>query len=1299
MTFKMRTMKSFYSICLSGAFLFCLIAAIGTIGCGGGGGGGGGAQGYQIEGHAVEGEAPWYVNLTFSVTDAADRPVTSLTKSNFVIQEDDNPPFSIDTSTDIILRQRSSLPYIINTVIVLDNSPSQTPYLETIKDAAKAIVGNMDEEQQQKVAIVVFDNAGDVSVLHPLSSDGNSLTTAIDTIQSSDANTNLYGSIMTGLDLFTDEISPLAETIQQGALIAVTDGIESVEIWDLDTVIASRDAYDKPKPIYTVAVDSDEIDSDVITELKLLGNAGYYAVPNPVTDEQSTDVNLEYIMRTIQADIIAHADSFYQIRYQSPTTSSDVPTDHDLNLTIKNNGNTDKTTAEYSDDFSSAAFVSNANGVYLNAVTSDPDGINGINSANPDTVELCFDPPYNDANPIPAFDIQATTRGGNKVAQYRWVSEADNIVSIEVDEKVSSKAKLIPQGIRTIPINISVVDTINHFQIEISVVVAKGGVLLNADVNDLDGLNGLDDDEPDTIDLAWDPINDPDEETYDIMAATFGENSKSPVYNWTSSDEDVITVAEDTADPTKAVIKAQSRGTATLTVTDTENDQEIKIFVNVGSVIGSYMFEPHLIEPLYPWYVGATFHVQDIYSEFAPELTPTNFVLEETDNNHDPVLIIDDQYLDEENPKHKNPAEVEMNFRKHDHHIFNDHYTYTLKTVLLIDRTPSIEVLQEIRDAAKAMVDAAFTTAPLLNGQGDSQQQIAVYTFSEDNVDMVHDFSSNAATLKALIDTIDPSYTSSTDLYGATIEALSLWDNDYAPYADVDDDKVIQEGVIILVTDGHQTSDFHTLDEIIDARDAAYKQIAAIGVGDAIASSDLKDIGNLFYQLSPNSTDIESAFLTAQEKLIDYANSFYWLEYKSLPPAGVASTDFALKISIKDNKNNDLDQHPVMEGDFSKADFFSGEPGVYINATAADPEGIDFDQIDPETGEGEKVVLDLNGDPSGLWEDSLQSQSSVDLAAFTYDGFAWYLNSEYTYTWAINPENSIVVLTGGDDDDSSTATISLPNNKQIGDTWARVTSINNENTFSKVVNISVEERNLPQPVLFYPFNGNADDESGNGYDGEVFNGATLIADRFGNLNSAYLFDGDDDYIAIKDLHYGPGAGAYADEINEIAICGWVKTSSPEEQMVAAFGGDYWVIEYHYGNRTDKPQELRLLSYPLGVRVGDVRGKNIDNKWHFFCACFKSGGAGQLGSLDFYVDGELVQSESLAADKIMGGTDITRYGFVGTESTASTYNGDQTNGDPPDPRNFDGAIDDFIIFDKALTEEQVKQLYHINGWEN
>jgi hypothetical protein len=52
-------------------------------------------------------------------------------------------------------------------------------------------------------------------------------------------------------------------------------------------------------------------------------------------------------------------------------------------------------------------------------------------------------------------------------------------------------------------------------------------------------------------------------------------------------------------------------------------------------------------------------------------------------------------------------------------------------------------------------------------------------------------------------------------------------------------------------------------------------------------------------------------------------------------------------------------------------------------------------------------------------------------------------------------------------------------------------------------------------VGWWPFNGNANDESININDGTV-NGASLTTDRFGNINSAFEFDGQSNYISVND---------------------------------------------------------------------------------------------------------------------------------------------------------------------------------------
>src|SRR5205823_407204 len=52
-------------------------------------------------------------------------------------------------------------------------------------------------------------------------------------------------------------------------------------------------------------------------------------------------------------------------------------------------------------------------------------------------------------------------------------------------------------------------------------------------------------------------------------------------------------------------------------------------------------------------------------------------------------------------------------------------------------------------------------------------------------------------------------------------------------------------------------------------------------------------------------------------------------------------------------------------------------------------------------------------------------------------------------------------------------------------------------------------------VAYYPFNGNANDASGNGNNGLV-SGAVLTTDRFGQTNRAYSFDGVNNRIVAND---------------------------------------------------------------------------------------------------------------------------------------------------------------------------------------
>lgn len=62
--------------------------------------------------------------------------------------------------------------------------------------------------------------------------------------------------------------------------------------------------------------------------------------------------------------------------------------------------------------------------------------------------------------------------------------------------------------------------------------------------------------------------------------------------------------------------------------------------------------------------------------------------------------------------------------------------------------------------------------------------------------------------------------------------------------------------------------------------------------------------------------------------------------------------------------------------------------------------------------------------------------------------------------------------------------------------------------------VSFNTNTISGLVAYYPFNGNANDQSGNGNDGTVYGGATFTQDRFGNANGAINLDGTDDYVEL-----------------------------------------------------------------------------------------------------------------------------------------------------------------------------------------
>jgi uncharacterized protein YecT (DUF1311 family) len=208
---------------------------------------------------------------------------------------------------------------------------------------------------------------------------------------------------------------------------------------------------------------------------------------------------------------------------------------------------------------------------------------------------------------------------------------------------------------------------------------------------------------------------------------------------------------------------------------------------------------------------------------------------------------------------------------------------------------------------------------------------------------------------------------------------------------------------------------------------------------------------------------------------------------------------------------------------------------------------------------------------------------------------------------------------------------------------------------------------LAEFIAYYPFNGNASDESGNGNHG-IIHGPVLTKDRFDNSFSAYEFDGVNDYI---DLQYRPNLS-----ISMGSIIAWIKTSSSVGNQVLILGQGY-----------GRPQ-LVIISGRAKIQWGatdktfpsvtSISGVD-DTKWH----CI----AGLWSQSDFriYIDGILEASGTGSTTQYASDCSIQIGGFNLPPCGYAAV--------PYVNQFFNGTIDDIRIYNKLLTEEEINALYH------
>ncbi|MFX0556541.1 LamG-like jellyroll fold domain-containing protein [Maribacter sp. CXY002] len=231
-------------------------------------------------------------------------------------------------------------------------------------------------------------------------------------------------------------------------------------------------------------------------------------------------------------------------------------------------------------------------------------------------------------------------------------------------------------------------------------------------------------------------------------------------------------------------------------------------------------------------------------------------------------------------------------------------------------------------------------------------------------------------------------------------------------------------------------------------------------------------------------------------------------------------------------------------------------------------------------------------------------------------------------------------------------------------------------------------------IAYYPFNGNADDESSNGNNGTTF-GAVLSTDRFGNDNAAFQFDGDNDYIEITPM-------SDVSAIGDFTFSVWTYLEQWEIQSGFRELDRQYVFDGHADSSTATDNFLRPgfnVEFVLSLTeqeqmqnsffyaTDDILNNYLETntnmpvkgQWYHIVW-------GRNGDQDFtYVNGDLMVQTY--ASKINKDTelDMQHNWYIGTFS-GNNPNYSEFN------YNFHGKIDDIRFYDVALEEKFIKALY-------
>lgn len=242
-------------------------------------------------------------------------------------------------------------------------------------------------------------------------------------------------------------------------------------------------------------------------------------------------------------------------------------------------------------------------------------------------------------------------------------------------------------------------------------------------------------------------------------------------------------------------------------------------------------------------------------------------------------------------------------------------------------------------------------------------------------------------------------------------------------------------------------------------------------------------------------------------------------------------------------------------------------------------------------------------------------------------------------------------------------------------------------TLCSVINLSAQ--NIPSFVPaggligWYPFSGNADDMSGNGNHATV-NGAVLAADRFGNANAAYTFNGLNAFLQGNASGFPTG---------DRTISLWFYSNNIDVgntgMQVLGYGGgqcgQVWQMQM------DNPDPMAIFAedaYEVSVGCNlwntalpfSISTPSPNGNWHHWITT-----TGITGT-DFYIDGVY----NGGVTQPISGTQVAgKKFFIGACPDSTGLSLAQTGF----MTCWNGLLDDIGIWNRVLTQQEITALYN------